>query len=210
VSRRGVDDLDRRDTPARMRRDLALLWIDSRSAGATMKRRPDADVIAAPANTPAVIGRIEDELHGEARRYSSALWSCIAIGLMPFALAALGWSGMYWLPVRIVWYPFERGLYGLPWLSLYEWLAYLFLAAFFAYGFALISESRASTRRLSADYYRLVDADESARQRFAVEVVSAGRARTELVLRGSREFAEYPPLLDELRPVSATAEQDAG
>ena len=119
-----------------MKRDLAMLWIDARLAGSTMSgapmppSRPDA----APS---AVVERVEDELHGEATRYRHALWACIGVALMPVALAILAWSGLYWLPVRILWTPFERGSYGLPWLSLYEWIAYLCLAAFFAYGFAL-------------------------------------------------------------------------
>ncbi len=186
----------RRDAPKTVKRDLAMLWIDARLAGSTMKRRPDAAVLAADAAPSAVVDRVEDELHGEATRYRHALWACIGVALMPVALAILAWSGLYWLPVRILWTPFERGSYGLPWLSLYEWIAYLCLAAFFAYGVALIADSHGSTRRLSADYHRLADTDAESRERFAREVVSAKRRRTELVLRTSRVFADYSPLLD--------------
>jgi hypothetical protein len=186
----------RRDAPDTVKRELAMLWIDARLAGSTMKRRPDAAVLASDAAASAVVDRVEDELHGEATRYRHALWACIAVALMPVALAIFAWSGLYWLPVRILWTPFERGSYGLPWLSLYEWIAYLCLAAFFAYGFALIAESHGSTRRLSADYHRLADTDAASRELFAREVVSAKRRRTELVLRTSRVFADYPALLD--------------
>ncbi len=189
-----------RDTTARAaeqaKRDIALLWIDARFAGATMKRRPDADVLAADDAPEALLGRIEDELAGEAHRYRHALWACLAIGVMPVVLAVLAWSGLYWLPVRILWQPFERGMYGLPWLSLYEWVAYLLLAGFFAYGFALIAESHGSTRRLSADYRRLHASDPVGRERYAREVVSARLLRTAFVLRTSAAFAEYRPLLD--------------
>lgn len=197
----------RRDTPASVRADLAFLWIDVRLAGATMKRRPDALTAAASADAPALIERVEDELHGEARRYHHALWACVAVCMMPFLLAGFAWSGLYWLPVRIYWVPFERGEYGLPWFSLYEWIAYLLLAAFFAYGYALVSESSGSTRRLSADYHRLADADPAGRDEYAREVVSAKRQRTELVLRNSPVFAEYPPLLDALADSSIAAEK---
>lgn len=203
-------DRARRDAPACVRRDLPLLWIDVRFASATLKRHPDAAVLAADGSATAVVDRVEDELHGEATRYRHALWACIAVGLMPFLLAAFAWSGMYWLPVRIPWYPFERGLYGLPWLSLYEWFAYLFLAVFFAYAIALIAESAASTHRLSADYHRLVDAGARAREDFAREVASAKRPRTELVLRRSAVFADYLPLLDTPTTRPAPSEKDAG
>ena len=174
-----------------------------------MKRRPDADVLAASSDAGAVVDRVEDELHGEATRYRHTLWAALAVGLMPFLLAALGWSGMYVLPVRIPWYPFERGVYGLPWLSLYEWIAYLLLAAFFAFGFALIAEGRASARRLSADYFRILDADTGTRDSLAYAVVSAGRQRTELVLRNSDVFEMYPPLLDAMMASAARAETGA-
>jgi|GEM_PF-2583547 len=188
----------RRDAPKRVRKDLSLLWIDARCAAATMKRKPDLEVLAADAGVSAVIERIETELHGEAQRYHRALWACISVALMPLVLAGVAWSGLYILPVRILWVPFERGVYNLPWLSLYEWIAYLLLAAFFAYGFALVAESRLSTHRLSADYRRIADADAGQRDAFAREVVCERRQRTEHVIRTSSVFAAYRPLLDAL------------
>lgn len=198
-----ADQRAERDAPRSILKDLRYLWIDVRLAHATMKRRPAQATLAAASDAPAVVDRIEQELHGEAVRYRHALWACVAVCLMPFALAAFAWSGLYWLPVRIYWVPFERGYYGLPWFSLYEWLAYLLLAAFFAYGAALVAESNESTRRLSADYHRLADADAAGRDGFAREVVSAKRQRTALVLRNSPVFAEYPPLLDALTTAHA-------
>lgn len=209
MRRLSAEDRALRDSPACVLQDLPLLWIDVRCASSTMKRRPDAEILAADADTAAVIDRVEDELHDEAQRYRRALWACVAVCTMPFLLAGLAWSGLYWLPVRIIWMPFERGYYGLPWLSLYEWIAYLFLTAFFVYGSALISESRSATHRLSADYHRLADAEPLARERFALEVVSAKRQRTELVMRHSPAFAEYRPLLDALQRQAELAEENA-
>lgn len=187
----------RRDDAVCVLQDLPLLWIDARCAGATMKRRPDPHVDEASAEPAAIVDRVETELFGEAGRYRQALWACIAICVMPPVLAMFAWSAMYWLPVRIMWFPFERGFYGLPWLSLYEWVAYLLLAVFFIFGFALIAESSASTRRLSADYRRLAEATPEGRAAI-VESVRAARAdRTELVLRNSKPFSAYRDLLDE-------------
>lgn len=191
---------ERRDDAVCVMQDLPLLWIDARCAGATMKRRPDALVSAASSEPAAVVDRIETELHGEATRYRHALWACVAVSVMPAALAMLAWSGLYWLPVRIMWFPFERGYYGLPWFSLYEWVAYLMLAAFFAYGFALIAESKASTHRLSADYRRLAEGSAEFRAEVVESVVATKADRTSLVLRRSRPFAEYIPLLDATAP----------
>jgi hypothetical protein len=199
-----------------IRRDLPFLWIDARIAHATMKHRPDAAVEAASASPRDVVERVEHELAGEATRYRYAFYACIGVCLMPFLLSGLAWSALYWLPVTIFWFPFERGYYGLPWLSLYEWVAYLFLALFFVAGFALVVESHYATRRLSADYRRLADADEAGRRSFAAAVLRAGLARTELVLRSSAVFAEYVPALEEYGPDSAgaplagTASKEAG
>ena len=185
-----------RDEPGAIRRDLRFLWADVRLAHSMMKYRPDAAVEAASADPHDVVDRIEGELAGEAARYRYALYACIGVCMMPIALSGLAWSALYWLPVTIFWFPFERGYYGLPWLSLYEWLAYLLLALFFAFGFALVAESHGATRRLSADYRRLAQADEDRRRDFAKAVRCAGLARTELVLRSSGVFSEYIELLD--------------
>ena len=203
---------DGRDEPRAVRRDLRYLWADVRLAHSMMKRRPDAGVQAASAAAGDVVDRIESELAGEAARYRYALYACIAVCLMPILLSGLAWSALYWLPVTIFWFPFERGYYGLPWLSLYEWIAYLFLALFFVFGFALVAESHGATRRLSADYRRLANADESGRRDFAAAVRRAALARTELVLRSSRVFAEYVAVLDALvpEPPSVNAGASAG
>ena len=186
----------RRDDPRIVKRDLAFLWADVRFAGPTMKHRPDRHVSAASSEARDVIDRIETELAGEATRYRYALYACIAVCIMPVALSGLAWSGLYLLPFSVPWFPFERGMYGLPWLSLFEWVAYLFLALFFVVGFALVAESHGATRRLSADYHRLADADEDDRREFASEVATARRARTERVMRSSGVFSEYVALLD--------------
>jgi len=198
----------RRDMPRITRRDLRYLWIDVRFAASAMKHKPDPEIEAASALPADVVDRIETELAGEADRYRYALYACIAVILMPGALAALAWSGLYWLPRRIMWLPFERGFYGLPWLSLYEWVAYLLLALFFVVGFALVGLSPDATRRLSADYRRLSAADETGRTALATAVRGAGLARTELVMRSSRVFAEYPAALDAVVPAPAIATED--
>ena len=192
-----------RDDARTIARDLRFLWIDVRFAGSAMKHRPDAEVQAASASPGDVVDRIEHELAGEAARYRYALYACIAVCVMPLALSGLAWSALYWLPVTIFWFPFERGYYGLPWLSLYEWVAYLFLALFFVFGFALVAESHGATRRLSADYRRLADAAEDGRRDFVSAVRHSGLARTELVLRSSGVFSEYASALAE--PVTPVA-----
>jgi len=136
------------------------------------------------------------------KRDLSLLWigARLAVGVMPFALAILMWAGLCVLPVRIAWFPFERGYYGLPWLSLYEWFAYLFLAAFFAVGFALIAASASSSRRLSADYRRLAAADADVSVELAEAVARRELARTSLVMRNSPALADYAALLDAREP----------
>jgi hypothetical protein len=195
----------RRDTPRIARRDLKYLWIDVRFAGSTMKHEPDSATEAASSLPDDVVDRIETELAGEADRYRYALYACIAVILMPGALAAFAWSGLHWLPVRVMWFPFDRGYYGLPWLSLYEWVAYLLLALFFVVGFALVALSHTATRRLSSDYRRLAGADEAGRRDFAAAVRRAGLARTELVMRSSRVFADYRAALDAVASPDAAA-----
>ena len=178
-----------------VRRDLRYLWIDVRFAGSTMKYPPDPATETASSDAGAVIGRIETELAGEATRYRYALYACIAVILMPGLLAAFAWSGLYWLPVRIMWFPFERGYYGLPWLSLYEWVAYLLLSVFFVVGFTLVAQSHGATRRLSSDYHRLAEAGEAERAAFVSAVRDSSAPRAELVMRSSRVFAPYRDLL---------------
>jgi len=185
-----------RDAPRIARRDLRYLWLDVRFAGSTMKHKPDEATEAASSLPDDVVDRIETELAGEADRYRYALYACIAVILMPGLLAAFAWSGLYWLPVRIMWFPFDRGYYGLPWLSLYEWVAYLLLALFFVAGFLLVGLSHGATRRLASDYLRLARADEEGRHEFAAAVRRAGLVRTELVMRSSRVFADYRTVLD--------------
>jgi hypothetical protein len=194
-----------RDDARIVKRDLRYLWIDVRFAHSAMKHRPADETVAASGAPHEVVDRIESELAGEANRYRWALYACIAVALMPAILSGVAWSALYWLPVTIFWFPFDRGYYGLPWLSLYEWTAYLFLALFFAFGFALVAESHGATRRLSADYHRLADADDPARADLAAEVRRGGLARTELMMRSSGVFTPYVALLDAVPATAAPA-----
>jgi hypothetical protein len=205
-----ISHRENRDEPSVVRRDLKYLWADARYAGPTMKHRPDPEVEAASAAPGDVVDRIETELAGEAMRFRYALYASIAAILAPVLLSWLAWSALYWLPVTVFWFPFERGYYGLPWLSLYEWMAYLLLALFFAFGFALVAESHGAVRRLSADYRRLASADDAERRAFVAAIRDGGLARTELVLRGSGVFSEYVGLLDEAAAsVEASASVEA-
>jgi len=194
--------------PRAVARDLRYLWIDVRVAGSTMKHKPDTATEAASADPADIVDRIETELAGEATRYRYALYASIAVIVMPAALAAFAWSGLYWLPVRIMWFPFERGYYGLPWLSLYEWVAYLLLAVFFVVGFALVSLSHGATRRLSSDYRRLAAADDIARVSLVAAVRAANLKRTELLMRSSSVLAPYRDAFEALDAVPAVADAD--
>ena len=130
-------------------------------------------------------------------RYWALLWAIVAIVLMPPLLAGFLWSGMYWLPFSISWHPFFRGQYGLPWLSLFEWLAFLLLGAFLAYAWALLRTSRVETRHMAQDLRVIRDAQPDEREAIAEEALKGGHPRSRLLLGRARPLAEYRALLGE-------------
>jgi hypothetical protein len=183
----------------RERGDLRLLRIYALTIPTVMRYRPDsawAELSRQPAN---LLARLDAELAGEASRYRAMFAAIIAVVLMPGLLSAFLWSGMYWLPVRIRWNPFFRGEYGLPLLSLYEWLAFLLLAAFLVYGWALLHTSRQETRRMSADLAVLGSASAEEREAIAREALTGRHPRAELLLRKAAPLSAYRELLGEGR-----------
>jgi hypothetical protein len=180
-----------------VRQDLRLLRIYALTIPTVMRYHPDASWAELSREPRELLARLEAELAGEASRYRSLFVACLLILLMPGLLAGFLWSGLYWLPVRILWFPFFRGEYGLPWLSLFEWLAFLFLAAFLAYGWALLRTSRQETRRMSADLAVVGSAAPHEREAIAREARAGDHPRAELLLRKAKPLSAYRELLGE-------------
>jgi hypothetical protein len=103
---------------------------------------------------------------------------------------------MYWIPIRVYWWPFERGNYGLPFFSLYEWLCYLVLAAYFVVTFAMLRDGYAQTGRLGAEYRRLLAADAGTREELVGLVADGASPRTEFLLLRAPVFSGYRDILD--------------
>ena len=185
----------RGDTPRRIRGDLRFLRMYVYTIPRTLGYRAPAgeDLNVSPAES---VERIEGGLAIEARRYRLCALSVGALLLsMPILIAVL-WSGMWWLPVQIYWWPFERGNYGLPFLSLFEWMAYLLLAAYAAITLGILQGGLMRTRCLGAEYRRLRDADPEWRDEI-VRRVSAGDApRTAFLLRKASVFSAYREAID--------------
>jgi hypothetical protein len=181
----------------RLRQDLRLLRIYALTIPTVMRYRPDASWAQLSREPHEVLTRLEAELAGEASRYRSLFVACVLILLMPGLLAGFLWSGLYWLPVRVLWFPFFRGEYGLPWLSLFEWIAFMFLAAFLAYGWALLRTSRQETRRMSADLAVIGSAELQQREAIAQEALVGDHPRAELLLRKAKPLSAYRELLGE-------------
>jgi membrane protease YdiL (CAAX protease family) len=179
----------------KMRKETGLLEWDVWRAHSVMERKPDAATSAMSGEPDDVLGRVEPELAGEARRYRGVLYGALLTMFMPGILAILAWSAMYWLPVRIMWLPFERGGMGLPGLSLYEWSAFALLLAYLVYGLVQIRASHRATACLSADYRRLVAADESQRAEYAEAALSGRYPRVRAVLGKSTAFSMYEDLM---------------
>lgn len=175
-----------------LRRDLRFLRWYSHTVKHVMRRyRADASTRTASTEPGDVLGRLERELVAESRRVRHLANAIMCVLLMPFLLAGLLWSGLYWLPVRIPWFPYERGAYGLPWFSLFEWFAFLSLAAFLAYSTALLIDGFASTRRVSADFHHLAEA--GAEERLAIAEAARGGhfPRAAFVLAHAAPFEAY-------------------
>lgn len=184
-----------RPTSRRVRADLRLLSIWVFTVPTVMRYKPDVrwgELSGAPAE---LLGRLEAELAGEAGRYRAVFAAIVGVVLMPLLLAGFLWSGLYWLPIRVPWFPFFRGAYGLPYLSLFEWIAFLLLAAFFAYTWAVLRTSRMETRRMAVDLTRLSAVDMQDRRAVAQEALTGVFPRAAYVLRKAKPFASYRSLL---------------
>jgi hypothetical protein len=177
--------------PRRVRGDLRFLRIYVLTTLRITQYRPHAESLAASETPADIADRVEDGLVGEAWRYRAMGWCILGLLLSLPLLAGFLWSGMYWLPVRIYWWPFERGNYGLPWLSLFEWLCYLVLALYFVVTGGLLSISHDQTSRLGTEYRRLLEAPVQERQPIADAVADTNHPRTEFVMRKSKVFSAY-------------------
>jgi phytoene dehydrogenase-like protein len=185
------------NTERRVRGDLRFLRIYALTIPTVMRYSPDAAWAALSPEPGELLARLESELAGEASRYRALLVACVAVLLMPGLLAAFLWSGLYWLPLNVVWQPFYRGEHGLPWLSLFEWLAFLLLAAFLVYGWALLRTSRTETRRMAADLAVVGSAPDTQREAIAREASAGNHPRAELLLRRAAPLSVYRELLSE-------------
>jgi len=184
----------------RVRGDLRFLGIYVYTVKRAMSYRPHKEAVAADSSAGAVVERVERGLAGEAVRYRSIGWAILALLVAPLLLSALLWTAMYWLPVRILWLPFERGMYGLPYLSLFEWFAYLIIAAYFVVAWGYLRTSYDETARLGTEFRRLHDATPEFCEQVA-EVVRLGDfPRTRFILLRSKFFAAYAEILAEDRP----------
>jgi len=161
-----------------------------------MRRYSDDAATADAAQRPEeMLARVEREVAAECRRMRMMFVAILGVVLMPFLLAGFLWSGMYWLPVRILWFPFERDMYGLPLFSLYEWFAFLFLAAFLVCAAVTLADGFSSTRRVSTDFRHLADATPAEMAGIAHVAVVGSFPRAEYLLRRAKPFSAYRPLL---------------
>jgi len=129
------------DSPRRIRRDLRFVrWYAYTIRHVIRRYRRDVETTGEQRLPAHLLARVEVEVAAECRRMRIMFRAIVAVLLMPMVLAGLLWSGLYWLPVRIMWFPFERGIYGLPMFSVFEWLAFLMLALFLAGSLAVIVE----------------------------------------------------------------------
>jgi len=184
------------DSPRRVRRDLRFVRWYAYTIRHVIKRYDDGADAGQDAQRPTeLLSRVEVEVAAECRRMRTMFRAIIAVLLMPMLLAGFLWSGLYWLPRRILWFPFERGSYGLPLFSLFEWLAFLMLAAFLAGSLAVIFEGLASTRRVSTDFRLLGEASPQERVAIAEEARSGAFPRSAYLLGRAKPFAEYAPLM---------------
>lgn len=183
------------DTPRRVRADLRFMKLYVYTVPTVFRYRPDPACANRSDAALDVLGRVEEELAGEAQRYRRVGAAVVAVVLMPALLGGLLWSGLYVLPVRVPWFPFDRGMYGLPLFSLYEWLAFLLLAAFLAYSLSLTYTSHWRMRLLTADYHRLAETDDDGRSQIAGAASEQRFPRTRFVLANSPVFSAYRPLL---------------
>jgi len=184
------------DSPRRVRRDLRFVrWYAYTIRHVIRRYRDDSEATDDQRAPAQLLSRVEVEVAAECRRMRIMFRAIVAVVLMPMLLAGFLWSGLYWLPVRILWFPFERGSYGLPLFSLFEWLAFLMLAVFLAGSLAVIAEGLASTRRVSTDYGLLGEASAEERVAIASEARTGAYPRSAYLLSKAKPFAAYAELM---------------
>jgi hypothetical protein len=180
----------------RLRGDLRFLRVYALTTKRVMRYRPHADAVTASEAPGAIAERIEAGLAGEARRYRLMGWCVVAVIVGPVLLSGFLRSAMYWLPVSIYWWPFARGNYSLPYLSLFEWLSYPLIVAYFAVAWGLLAASHAETRKLGTEYRRLADAPAANSAGIADALADGGHPRAQFVVRHSPPFSAYVELMD--------------
>ena len=136
--------------PRRVRADLRFLSIWVFTVPTVMSSRPDATWALLDGSPRELLGRLESQLEGEAKRYRAVY-------------------------VAIV--------------------AFLLLAAFLAYAWAILHTSRQETRRMAVDLTRLADVAPEGRKAVVAEAAGGGLTRAEFVLRKAKPFSEYRGLL---------------
>jgi hypothetical protein len=174
-----------------LRGDLRFLRLYTLATRRVMRYKPHPESVSASEDPGAIADRIEAGLAGEARRYRLLGWSILAVIVAPVVLSGILWSGTYWLPVRIYWWPFERGNYGLPFFSLFEWLAFLLVAAYFVVAWALLVASYADTCKLGTEYRRLADATGDTQAGIAEALGDGTHPRALFVAQHAPVFSAY-------------------
>lgn len=192
-----TDDARLVSSPRTLRRDLRFVRIYAFQTDRVLRYSAHEETLGASDEPLAVADRIERGLAGEARRYRLVGWCILALLAVPPLLSGFLWSAMYWLPIRIYWWPFDRGNYGLPFFSLFEWLLYLVVAAYFVITVPLLFESRTETRKLGTDLRRVRDASTAEKNALAKVIAEGAHPRTESLVRHSKAFSAYAPLLDQ-------------
>jgi hypothetical protein len=188
------------ENPRRIRGDLRFMRLYAHTVKRSMVYHDHKETLAADPSATAVAERIECGLRGEAKRYRMVGWTILAVILAPMLLSAFMWWAMYWLPVKYNWLPFERGMYHLPYFSLFEWSAYLIIAAYFVVTWGYITTSHDETLRLGTEYRRLAAASPEYRAEIVEALRSGEYPRTECVVTRAKVFADYAEALAEERP----------
>ena len=175
----------------RIRGDLRFLRLYVYTVDRVRRYPPHKVALAASEAPGEVADRVEEALAGEAGRYRAMGWCVLALLASLPLVAAFLWSGMFWLPISIYWWPFERGAYGLPFFSLYEWMSYLALAAYFVVNAGLLYTSHDVTGQLGTEYRRLLVATPEQAMAYAAAFTDGAHPRAAYVLGASRVFSEY-------------------
>lgn len=180
--------------PRRVKADIRFLFPDLRRPGTVLRCRADQPE-GADLSPQAVLERVETELAQAAWRYRLILGVGLGILAAPVLLAALSWQLLFALPPS-VYEPYARGAH-LPFLSLYEAIAFTALFVLLIFGGFISYASIQAMYRLNPDYRLLVDADDDARRAIAGEASSGRWPRVAALLVRARQFEPYRPLVAE-------------